>query len=58
MTSIGGKRATPLEIVEEEFKRNTEAVVRTIPEPGQALKAAGQLLTGHNRVFVWVLFIW
>lgn len=51
VTSIGGKRATPLEIVEEEFKRNTEAVVRTIPEPEQALKAAGQLLTGHSRVF-------
>ena len=51
VTSIGGKRATPMEIVEEEFKRNTEAVVRTIPEPGQALKAARQLLTGHSRVF-------
>lgn len=51
VTSIGGKRATPLEIVEEQFKRDTGAVVRIVPEPGQALKAARRLLTGHSRVF-------
>lgn len=51
VTSIGGKRATPLEIVEEQFKRDTGAVVRIVPEPGQALRAARQLLTGYSRVF-------